>query len=287
MGKNSAISWTDHTYNPWWGCQRVSPACEHCYAEAFAKRTGNKVWGAQSPRRFFGEKHWSEPVKWNRQAEVEGKLRRVFCASMADVFEDREDLLRERARLWELVEATPYLTWLLLTKRPENIGRMIPEAWKRHYRPNVWYGTTAEDQKWADKRIPALLRVLAAVHFVSVEPLLGALSLRKYLPGRCGCGARGNADCSCFILPGVDWVIVGGESGPGARMMELEWVRRLKKQCSDTGAAFWFKQKGAILSRKMGCKHPAGAKLSEWPDELKIQELPHDGRPPVPAGAGV
>src|SRR5688500_18924379 len=122
MGKNSKIEWTNHTFNPWWGCTRVSAACKHCYAEAWAKRVGKKVWGPKAPRRFFGDAHWAGPLKWNREAEEGGIRARVFCASMADVFEARKDLQEPRAQLWKLIEKTPHLDWLLLTKRPHKIA---------------------------------------------------------------------------------------------------------------------------------------------------------------------
>lgn len=121
MGKNSRIEWTDHTFNPWWGCTKVSEACKNCYAEAWSKRVGQQVWGPQAERRFFGERHWLEPLKWNADAAAHGKRLRVFCASMADVFEDRRSLDPWRSKLWELIEATPQLDWLLLTKRPEHV----------------------------------------------------------------------------------------------------------------------------------------------------------------------
>src|ERR1043166_1801812 len=131
MGKNSSIEWTDHTFNPWWGCVKVSPACAHCYAEAWAKRVGQAVWGAAATRRFFGQTHWREPLRWNAEAKREARRRRVFCASMADVFEPRKELDAERAKLWALIAATPWLDWLLLTKRPGSVGALVPwtTAW--------------------------------------------------------------------------------------------------------------------------------------------------------------
>jgi protein gp37 len=168
MARDSAIEWTDHTFNPWWGCTRVSPACKFCYAEAWSKRLGKQVWGKGAERRFFGEEHWRDPIKWNREAEHDGERRRVFCASMADVFEDRDDLNPWRARLWPLIENTPWLDWQLLTKRPEHIGRFVP--WHQDWPGNVWIGTTAENQKWANKRIPELLQYPAAVRFVGAPP---------------------------------------------------------------------------------------------------------------------
>jgi hypothetical protein len=126
MGKDSKIAWTHHTFSPWWGCSHVSPGCVRCYAEVWAKRTGHDVWGAKGDRRTFPEKHWREPLAWNAAAQRAGERRRVFCASMADVFEDHPALPPERAKLWPLIEATPNLDWLLLTKRIENVAGMAP-----------------------------------------------------------------------------------------------------------------------------------------------------------------
>jgi protein gp37 len=227
MGKDSRIEWTHHTFNPWWGCVKVSPACKHCYAEAWAKRVGLEVWGARTSRRFFSDAHWREPLKWNRDAAVAGERRRVFCASMADVFEPRHDLNAWRERLWPLIEATPFLDWLLLTKRPEYVGDCVP--WGRRWPPNVWLGTTVENQHWAEKRLPILVEYPAVVRFASCEPLLGALDLRRWLrlaPRR------------------LDWVIAGGESGHKARPMNPSWVRALRDECTRARVPFHFKQWG-------------------------------------------
>ncbi len=253
MGTLTAISWTDHTFNPWWGCQRVSPGCEHCYAEAFAKRTGNDVWGKAAPRRFFGDKHWAEPLKWNRRAEAEGRQHRVFCASMADVFEDRDDLHDERQRLFELIERTPSLTWQLLTKRPENAARLSPwgfDSWP----VNVWLGTTVEDQRRANERIPHLDAIAAEVRFLSCEPLLGGVSLFDAGAFRFRHGSEGYRDFDGHWVDGwaegwenaVEWVIVGGESGPKFRPMPLPCARSLRDQCQMAGVPFFFKQVGGI-----------------------------------------
>lgn len=225
MSKNSKIEWTHHTFNPWWGCVKVSPACKNCYAETWAKRVGSDVWGAGAPRRFFSDAHWKQPLKWNDEAIRDRARRRVFCASMADVFEDRRDLDLWRMRLWELIERTPSLDWLLLTKRPECVSRLAP--WGDHWPKNVWLGTTAEDQASADERVPALVGHKAGVMFVSCEPLLGPLDLRKWL------------DPS-----GLNWVIAGGESGTKARPMNPAWPRSLRDQCISAGVAFHFKQWG-------------------------------------------
>lgn len=224
MAKNSRIEWTNHTFNPWWGCVKVSPACKHCYAEAWSKRVGQKVWGPKSDRRFFGEKHWSEPLKWNAEAAATGERRRVFCASMADVFEDREGLDEWRIRLWGLIELTPNLDWLLLTKRPERVERSVP--WTQKWPANVWIGTTVENQEWADERLPHLKRLPAAVRFISAEPLLGPVDLRPWLGST------------------LDWVITGGESGPKARPSSPTWFRNVMNQCMEADVAFHFKQWG-------------------------------------------
>ena len=227
MGSTTNISWTDHTFNPWWGCVNVSPGCDNCYAEAFAKRTGHDVWGKTAGRRFFGEKHWNEPRKWSG---------RVFCASMADVFEPNPVLDDERERLWRLIDETPHLTWQLLTKRPEQVLRLAPGYWLDDWPPNVWLGTTVEDQERANLRIPRLLDLPAKVRFLSCEPLLGPVDLLRALDPL-GIGGRWN-------VSDVGWVIAGGESGPRHRPLDLDNARRLLYQCESAGVPFFFKQVG-------------------------------------------
>ena len=228
MGKNSHIEWTHHTFNPWWGCAKVSPACENCYAEVWAKRVGSQVWGAKAARRFFGDDHWAEPQKWDAEAAKYGVRYRVFCASMADVFENRRDLDAPREKLWNLIEATPHLDWLLLTKRPEHVAKLT--RWGEVWPNNVWLGTTVENQEWADKRLPHLVASPAKTRFLSCEPLLWGL------------------DLSAFIVKGkaspVHWIITGGESGPNSRPMDPQWVRRLRDFCRGNKVAFHFKQWG-------------------------------------------
>ncbi len=249
MGTTTAIAWTDKTFNPWWGCQRVSPGCEHCYAETFAKRTGNDVWGKEAERRFFGDKHWNEPVRWNRQAEVHDRRFRVFCASMADVFEDRRDLDAERERLWGLIAETPSLDWQLLTKRPQNVARMVPwgyDAWP----VNVWLGTTVEDQKRAEERVPILAGIAAEVRFLSCEPLLGPVDLFAAGALVYRHGNEGYRDLDGYWVEGweggwenaVEWVIVGGESGAKHRPLNLDHARSLRDQCETAGVPLFFKQ---------------------------------------------
>jgi protein gp37 len=226
MGRHSSIEWTHHTFNPWWGCTKVSPGCKHCYAETFSRRVGADIWGPNRARRFFSNAHWQEPVKWNLAARRAGGRARVFCSSMADVFENRRELDDPRARLWDLIDRTPDLDWLLLTKRPENIARAVP--WGDKWPANVWLGTTAENQRWAEKRIPILLQFPAVVRFISCEPLLGPLTLGPWLKGR----------------RHIDWVIAGGESGHKARPMNPDWVRSLREQCNGAAVHFHFKQWG-------------------------------------------
>ena len=137
MGKNSHIEWTHHTFNPWWGCSKVSPACTHCYAETLTNRFGGAIWGVKGKRRFFGDAHWNEPTTWNKEAQRKKTRFRVFCASMSDVFEDRRDLDAERVKLWALIEKTKYLDWLLLTKRPEAVQKLVP--WGEQWPDNVWH----------------------------------------------------------------------------------------------------------------------------------------------------
>lgn len=267
------IAWTDYSFNPWWGCVRVSPGCERCYAESFAKRTGNAVWGAQAPRRFFGDKHWAEPYKWNLAAFRAGIQAKVFCASMADVFEVRSDPARQaelnfqRERLWAVIDTTPSLVWQLLTKRPENILTLVPTAWLKGFPPNVWIGTTVENQKSADTRIMPLLSVPARVRFLSMEPLLEAVDIRAFL------GA----------WPRSKWVIVGGESGPGARPFKLDWAHDVVGQCKAVGVAVFVKQLGAQpwptvsgteLPPPMRLQDRKGGDWDEWPEDLRVREFP-------------
>lgn len=231
--EKTKIGWTDATFNAWWGCEKVSAGCAHCYAEAFAKRTGNNVWGGNAPRRVMSDKRWNEPLKWNKKAEQEGFKKLVFSGSMCDIFEDRKDLVVHRERLWKLIEATPYLIWQLLTKRPENILKMVPSKWIDVPPLNVWYGTTVENQEQAGKRIPELLNVPAMVRFLSCEPLLERISIDNFLHG-------------------INWVICGGESGRNARSFDVAWGVILQGDCKEANVPFFFKQVGsnAVLGGK-------------------------------------
>lgn len=262
MGEKTNIEWTDHTFSPWHGCVEVSPACDNCYAREFSKWTGFKVWGKDAARRFFADKKWAEPSKWNRKAAEAGVRRRVFCASFADVLEAREDLVPHRARLFDLIRDTRWLDWLLLTKRPENGPRMLPwmldgsEPW-----PNVWIGATAENDKFAKIRARRLREVRAAVRFLSYEPALGSVDWDEVLaPG------------------GIHWVIGGGESGGRARETELSDLRGMLAACRRHGVAPFIKQLGRF-PRSGGelvqlRDRKKGGDISEFPSDLRVREWP-------------
>lgn len=236
--ENSKIQWTTHTFSPWTGCTKISPGCDRCYAEAWAKRSGNVQWGPHALRRRTTQDYWKQPLKWAKkvreQLELfeEGMLTlkptrpRVFCASLADVF-DNQVPEEWRHDLWRLIWDTPELDWLLLTKRPENIAARLPESWRSHWREwrHVWLGFTAEDQPHFERRWPIMREIPAAVHFCSYEPAIGSLRL-----------------LSGMNLRGLDWLICGGESGPGYREMPEHWERFIRNDCLDLGIAYFFKQ---------------------------------------------
>lgn len=268
MSANSKIEWTHHTFNPVWGCVRVSAGCEHCYAETWAKRTGFKVWGpaANTPRRTFGAKHWDEPITWNRDAAAAGVRERVFCGSMCDIAEDHPTTAAEVRKLWPLIRATPHLDWLLLTKRPERLHDVLPDDWGEGY-PNVWLGTSVESQAVIE-RAYALAEIPAAIRFLSVEPMLGPVDLRDLLPDH-GCGGGAPHPGCAMCAPALQLIIGGGESGVRARPCELDWLRDLRDQCAAAGVAFFLKQLGghpdkrghdaAVLDGKRHVAMPGGA----------------------------
>jgi protein gp37 len=256
MGENSAIEWCDHTFNPWIGCQAISPACDNCYAAAWVN---GRLRGDFSQRRRTVADNWRKPLRWDRMAKAAGVRHRVFCASLADVF-DNQVPDEWRADLWDLIQHTEHLDWLLLTKRPQNIARMLPQpatGWQNPEWPwpNVWLGTTVENQAEADRRIPQLLAVPAARHFLSCEPLLGPVDLKRFLR-RGDSGLREADPLAAFLLreaeddgtawvrPRIDWVIAGGESGPKARPTHPDWARDLRDQCAAADMPFFFKQWG-------------------------------------------
>lgn len=311
MGEDSKIAWTHHTFNPWWGCARVSPGCEHCYAEQLAVvRRKLPVWGPNADRKAMSEAYWRQPVKWNRDAERAGERRRVFCASMADVFEMPKtigptyDMMRAaRFSLWAIIERTPWLDWLLLTKRPEEVSASVPWGEDTDDLPwpsNVWLGVTAEDQRRADERIPILLSIPARVRFVSYEPALEAVDFGRWLRGEpstaCECGHSIEehvpecTECECIALdraeavsPDLSWIIVGGESGPKARPFDLAWARSVVRQCKAARVACFVKQLGAhpldgLAGRfEVTLPDPKGGDPAEWPADLRVREFPKGG----------
>jgi len=220
MGENSAIEWTDHTFNPWIGCQKVSPGCDHCYAETLTNRYGWTTWGPHGERKRTSPANWKKPLQWAKAAKAVGERHRVFCASLADVF-DNQAPDGWRSDLFDLIERTPELDWLLLTKRPENIRKMLWPKWDNGLPRHIWIGTTCEDQRNYDRRWPILREVPAAVRFISYEPAIGKLTT---------------------IWGKPDWLICGGESGPGARDMDPSWAREARDQCQASGIAFFMKQ---------------------------------------------
>lgn len=277
------------SFNPWIGCTAISPGCKNCYAEALARRLRVK-FGPGETRRPASERTWSEPIKWNAQAKKAGIRRKAFSASMADIF-DNEGLAAEREWLWEMVEETSHLDWLMLTKRIGNVMEMIPERWREQLPGNVWIGATIVNQEEADRDVPKLLRVPAAVRFLSCEPLLGPINLRHLTSGVAGLAVdalTGFWEASARVerrpgmdwreslkdiptlpaaLPKIDWVIAGGESGHGARAMNPAWVRALRDQCVGAGVPFLFKQWGQFLP---GCD-PKASQYA-WEDDRCVHE---------------
>lgn len=239
MGSETKIQWTHHTFNPWWGCVRVAQGCKNCYAESTANRWGMKIWGPKSDRRFFADKHWNEPRKWNVLAAQSESRAKVFCGSMCDVCEDRPDLVEPRKRLRDLIESTPWLDWQLLTKRPENFDLF---GWGNAWPANVWAGTSAAIQSELDTNVTQLQTHAARIHFLSLEPLVGPIEMT----GR---------------ALDVDWVIVGGESGPGARPCNIDWIRSIVSQCKAASVPVFVKQLGKVV-------HCRNDRVSAWLDEV-------------------
>lgn len=250
MSENSKIEWTDNTFNPWEGCVKISPACDNCYAAARDNRLHQGAnWGKDAARFPHTDSYWRQPLKWNRDAEASGKRARVFCGSLCDVMEDRPDLQRYRERLYLLIERTPNLDWLLLTKRPQNFRRFLPESWLETPLPNVWGMTTVESNTY-HWRIDALIATPFAIRGLSCEPLLENLRIEKQL----GTGL-------------INWVIAGGESGRSARPSHPDWIRSLRNQCQAAGVSFFFKQWGEYLpAGQDGSLDSAGRKVLNCSD---------------------
>jgi protein gp37 len=237
MAENSKIEWTDHTANFWWGCVKVSDGCKHCYADTLARRYGKKIWGPPATTsRELKKAIWKDLPKWDKHAQSEGKRRRVFVQSMSDFFEDHPQVADWRRDALHLISQLCNLDFLVLTKRPENVNAMIEAGTGRRASSwladcaHVWIGTSVENQEQADKRIPELASIPAAVRFLSMEPLLGLVDL--------------DLSGSNYGIYGIDWVIVGGESGPNARPMHPDWARAIRDQCQTASVPFFFKQWG-------------------------------------------
>ena len=231
MGSETQISWTDHTFNPWMGCSKVSSGCANCYAATFTKnRKGLRLWGPNAPRQIT-KTTWDNVRNWQRKAEAgeEGILgsgqHLVFTGSLCDWAEDRPELTEPRDRMWEVIRSSPNLTFQLLTKRPQNIRGLLPPDWGDEGYANVWLGTTIENMEVAE-RADYLRAIPAVVRFVSYEPALGPLNK--------------------LDLTGIDWLICGGESGSGFRPMSMRWARDMRSLCALAGVAFFFKQSAAF-----------------------------------------
>lgn len=274
--ETTKIAWADATFNAWWGCVEVSPACDHCYARTTAHRYGFPVWGKDAPRRFFTPKHWEQPLIWNKKALKAGIRRRVFCSSMADILEERSDEMgelmeKERRRLWNIIHGTPNLDWLLLSKRADGYRRLVPPeilALK-----NVWPGTTVETQDYLWRAGKLLDLQCAGPRWISYEPALGPVDFWTVL-----------CDIDTGPRTRISWIVVGGESGFTAplghdrpRPFDLQWARDTLRQCREAGIAYFMKQTGVYpvlngvpvtgISRK-------GDVMEEWPEDLQVQEFP-------------
>ena len=315
MGELTSISWTNHTFNAWWGCEKISPACNNCYAEAWSERVGYTgkpgragnvlpiLWGPHGQRRLFNERHWQEPLKWDKAAREANTQSLVFVNSMSDTFENRDELREQRAHLYALTARTPWLCYQLLTKRPEHAALLWELAAqnggnprRKVWRSNVWLGTTVEDRKYGVPRIDLLRRVGSTRYEAPSQPVVRFLSCEPLLE-----------DLGDIDLSGIDWVIVGGESGTKPRHFDLAWARRLRDQCREKGVAFFVKQLGVNPVGEWGPNPPMvrvddmtvgpftrhrleesrrkngvwllrdrkhGAMLEEFPEDLRLRAFP-------------
>jgi protein gp37 len=271
MAENSSIGWTDHTFNPWLGCQHWSKGCDNCYADAFTRnRMGLDVFGGRSKRqRTKGP--WKEVLKWNRDAEAAQAPALVFTGSMCDIFEDAPGPNEWRPDVWQVVRSCPWLDFQMLTKRPENIAAMLPEDWGEGW-PNVWLGTSIEDRDVVERA-----RVLAAVpafsRFISYEPAIGPVFYDAVVRGDYDtpdCWSDGGRGPE-LDLHGIDWLIVGGESGHDRRPMNLDWARWALRRSRDAGVAYFFKQ---ISAARPGQGEDAlGERIQEFPPRRSPAEI--------------
>lgn len=282
MGKETKISWCDHTFNPWRGCTKVSPGCAHCYAEAMSNRFKGTlgVWGPHGSR-VLASRAWKEPVKWNDEARAAGVRRRVFCASLADVFEQWPGRITDhhgntlwhrrgrivsagattpglidgerwatmddaRLALFRLIMATPHLDWLLLTKRPEEIHETL---WRCYRLTEPGSPEALWILEWAEGHAPENVWLGATVEdrkhgLPRVDVLRGIPATRRFLSCEPLLEDLGDID-----LAGIDWVICGGESGGIEKVRDFDaaWARKLRDQCEAAGACFFMKQFGVSV----------------------------------------
>ncbi len=231
MAEQSAISWTDATFNPVIGCTRVSPGCDHCYA---ARDNERRKWvdGWDGPRRRTSIANWRQPILWNKKAHASSRPLKVFCASLSDVFDNQWEP-EWRDDLWGLIRATPHLRWILLTKRIGNVLNMVPHDWPF---PHVGIMATMVNQPEYDRDRLKLSAIPAPWRGISAEPLLGRIVLD-------------HKDAA----ENLDWVITGGESGPDRRPLDMDAVRYLRDQCHELGIAFHHKQNGGLRGKDTGC----------------------------------
>jgi protein gp37 len=259
MGQETGIAWTDHTFNPWIGCTKVSPGCDNCYAESQDHRWGHDRWGKGKLRTTTSDSYWAQPLKWDRAAKAAGKIAKVFCGSLCDVMDD-EAPEGQRERLWALIDKTPNLFWQLLSKRPQRFERNLPTQGFKH--GNVILMATVEMQGFYLPRIKALNEARLALDArtdlygggggsakigISYEPALGPLSIRDY-PG---------------LRP--HWIIFGGETGGTRRPMQLNWAQDIKAECEEFGVAFFMKQFSARTPHEASELIPAHMLVREWP----------------------
>ncbi len=282
MSENSKISWTDHTFNIVWGCEKITSECAGCYAETWAHRMGYNVWGKGGTRRILSKDYWKKPLKWNEKAAKLGVIQRVFCGSMCDWLEDHPIVNAERQRLFPLIMQTPELTWLLLSKRIENFERMIPKSWFYSVFPdNIWLGISAGCQETWDACWPVLENLKYKYYrlaFISIEPMIGPLDIREDLMAA---GFDAGDEESTRIIQQPDLLIIGGESEQPkwkARPMNLQHVYDLINQVKETGVKIFVKQLGSAWARKAGIYDidPKGDNWDYWPEDLRIRELPDE-----------
>lgn len=260
MGKNSGIAWTDHTYNAWIGCTKVSVACDGCYAEAYDNRWGGGHWGPGAPRRRTSLSTRNQPMRWNVAAYKAGKPAKVFCSSLSDFF-DNEVPDEWRDEVYALWRTTPWLRWIVLTKRPGNIQKMLPDDWSASKYPNVGFMCSVVTQDELERDAPKLISVPAAWHGLSIEPQVE----RVVIPWKCN--------------RSIQWIITGGASrqvGYDPPPYDVDWARSLVHECAQAGIACFVKQLGSNPVDVHRLVHRAGADPSEWPESLRVQRFPQE-----------